>query len=78
MRDTTDNLPSMPGVFPDTTAAIVRMVESERTLTMACWGMPSPQFALKDRKTDPGVTNIRDVKSPHWRRWLGPERLCCE
>jgi putative SOS response-associated peptidase YedK len=76
MRDTTGNLPSMPGVFPDTTAPIVRMVEGERTLTMARWGMPSPQFALKDRKTDPGVTNIRNVKSPHWRRWLGPEHRC--
>ena len=76
MRDTTGNLPSMPGVFPDRTAPIVRMFEGERTLTMARWGMPSPQFALKDRKTDPGVTNIRNVKSPHWRRWLGPEHRC--
>ncbi|MFC0193281.1 hypothetical protein [Aureimonas pseudogalii] len=25
MRDTTGNLPSMPGVFPDTTAPIARM-----------------------------------------------------
>jgi putative SOS response-associated peptidase YedK len=76
IRDTTGNLPSIPGVFPDTTAPIVRMAEGERTLTMARWGMPSPQFALKDRKTDPGVTNIRNVKSPHWRRWLGPEHRC--
>jgi len=76
MRDTTGNLPSMPSVFPDTTAPIVRMAEGERTLTMARWGMPSPQFALKDRKTDPSVTNIRNVKSPHWRRWLGPEHRC--
>ena len=38
--------------------------------------MPSPVFALKGKKTDPGVTNIRNVKSPHWRRWLGPESRC--
>lgn len=38
--------------------------------------MPSPVFALKGRKADPGVTNIRNVKSPHWRRWLGPENRC--
>ena len=28
------------------------------------------------KKTDSGVTNIRNVKSPHWRRWLGPENRC--
>jgi putative SOS response-associated peptidase YedK len=47
-----------------------------RELTMARWGMPSPVFALKNRTTDPGVTNIRNVKSPHWRRWLGPAYRC--
>src|ERR1700752_5187215 len=31
------------------------------------------QFALK---TDPGVTNIRNAASPHWRRWLGVENRC--
>ncbi len=40
------------------------------------WGMPSPQFVLKGRKTDPGVTNVRNVASPHWRRWLGPDHRC--
>jgi len=35
--------------------------------------MLSPLFALKGKKTDPGVTNIRNVKS---RRWLGPESRC--
>lgn len=34
--------------------------------------MPSPAFAPQGKKTDPGVTNIRNTKSPHWRRWLGP------
>ena len=43
---------------------------------MARWGMPSPVFALKGKKTDPGVTNVRNVKSPHWRRWLGLESRC--
>ncbi len=42
---------------------------------MARWGMPSPAFALQGKKTDPGVTNVRN-KSPHWRRWLGPEFRC--
>jgi putative SOS response-associated peptidase YedK len=33
-------------------------------------------FALKGRNSDTGVTNIRNVKSPHWRRWLGIEHRC--
>jgi putative SOS response-associated peptidase YedK len=37
---------------------------------------PSPLFALKGKKTDSGVTNVRRVGSAHWRRWLGPENRC--
>jgi putative SOS response-associated peptidase YedK len=76
MRDATGNLPPMPGIFPDYAAPIVRVVEGERELTLARWGMPSPVFALKGRSTDPGVTNIRNTASPHWRRWLGPANRC--
>lgn len=76
MVDRTGNLPPMPGIFPDYSAPIVRMITGERALTMARWGMPSPQFVLKGRSVDPGVTNIRNTKSPHWRRWLGPEHRC--
>jgi len=75
-RDTTGNLPPMPGVFPDYPAPIVRISEGERELTMARWGMPSPVFALKGRTTDPGVTNVRNTASPHWRRWLSTESRC--
>ncbi|PTE19533.1 DUF159 family protein, partial [Cereibacter changlensis JA139] len=39
-------------------------------------GMPTPQRFLEGRRTDPGVTNIRNVGSPHWRRWLGPAHRC--
>jgi putative SOS response-associated peptidase YedK len=38
--------------------------------------MPSPAFALKGRKVDKGVTNIRNTSSPHWRRWLVPTARC--
>src|ERR1700750_215791 len=31
---------------------------------------------LKGRNSDTGVTNIRNVKSPHWRHWLGIEHRC--
>jgi putative SOS response-associated peptidase YedK len=77
MRDRTGNLPSLPGTFPDYAAPIVRTAEDgERELVKARWGMPSPAFALKGRKVDKGVTNIRNTSSPHWRRWLGPPSRC--
>ena len=77
MRDSTGNLPPLPGIFPDYAAPIVRTgPDGARELAMARWGMPSPAFALAGKKTDPGVTNVRNAKSPHWRRWLGPEHRC--
>jgi len=76
MQDRTGNLPPMPGVFPDYAAPIVRNSAAGRELTMARWGMPSPVFAVKGRNSDPGVTNVRNVSSPHWRRWLGVESRC--
>ena len=77
MRDTTGNLPPIPGVFPDCSAPIVRNApDGARQLTMARCGMPSPRFALNGRRSDPGVTNIRNVASAHWRRWLGVESRC--
>jgi putative SOS response-associated peptidase YedK len=76
MSDRTGNLPPLPGVFPDYAAPIVRNRHEGRELTMARWGMPSPVFALKGRNSDPGVTNVRNVASPHWRRWLGIESRC--
>ena len=76
MTDRTGNLPPMPGVFPDYAAPIVRNQPDGRELAMARWGMPSPAFALKGCKTDPGVANVRNAASPHWRRWLGVEHRC--
>jgi putative SOS response-associated peptidase YedK len=76
MADKSGNMPPLPGIFPDYGAPIVRESASGREMVLARWGMPSPMFALKGKKTDPGVTNIRNVGSPHWRRWLGPENRC--
>ena len=76
MRDKTGNMPPLPGIFPDYAAPIVRNHSGERELTMARWGMPSPIFAFKGRNSDSGITNVRNVKSPHWRRWLGVESRC--
>ena len=76
VHDRTGNLPPMPGIFPDYPAPIVRVAGGNRELEMARWGMPSPQFVLKGKATDPGVTNVRNVTSPHWRRWLGEGSRC--
>ena len=42
------NLRSMPGVFPDYPAPIVRNAADGREIAMARWGMPSSQRALID------------------------------
>jgi len=69
MRDVTGNLPLFPGIFPDYAAPIVRNApDGVRELSTARWGMPSPVFALKGRNSDPGVTNVRNVSSPHARQ----------
>lgn len=77
MRDSVGNLEPKPGVYPDYAAPIVRAgTDGVRELVLGRWGMPSPAFALEGKKTDRGVTNIRNTTSPHWRRWLGLEHRC--
>lgn len=100
LRDTTGNLPPMPGIFPDYKAPIVRNApDGVRELCLARWGMPSSQKAQLDAATkradklrakgkpvdfdqllrmepDSGTTNIRNTKSKHWTRWLGPQNRC--
>lgn len=66
-----------PGdVYPDYSAPIVRWDGEDRILTTARWGLPSPAFALKGKKTDKGVTNVRNLASPHWHRWQGVANRC--
>ena len=76
IKNLTGNMPPLPGIFPNYEAPIVRNNSGERELAMARWGMPTPAFALEGRKSDPGITNVRNVKSAHWRRWLGVENRC--
>ena len=73
LRDTTGNLPPMPGIFPDYMAPVVRnATDGVRELGMLRWGMPAPSGI-----SGPGlVTNLRNTKSGHWRRWLGPANRC--
>jgi putative SOS response-associated peptidase YedK len=93
------NLPSMPGIFPDYPAPIVRNAPEGREIVTARWGMPSSQQALLDAtkkraerleakgkpvdfkellrmEPDGGTTNIRNVGSAHWKRWLATEHRC--
>ncbi|MDB5602134.1 MAG: hypothetical protein JWN71_4178 [Xanthobacteraceae bacterium] len=52
LRDVTGNLPSMPAVFPDYSAPIVRNApDGVRELAMARWGMPSSAKAQLDAAT---------------------------
>jgi putative SOS response-associated peptidase YedK len=98
-RDCTGNLPTMPSIFPDYPAPIVRNGDGGRELVYARWGMPSSQKALMGAtrkraakleakgksvdfkellrlEPDGGTTNIRNVSSAHWKRWLGPANRC--
>lgn len=75
--DAAGNLAPASGIFRDYAAPIIRRSERrDWTLTTARWGMPTPPVYLAGKRTDPGVTNIRNVSSPHWRRWLGVEHRC--
>src|SRR5271170_5391408 len=71
-HDRTGNLPLFPAIFPNQMAPIVRRgPDGERELVIARWGMPGPpQFGGQP------VTNIRNIASPHWRRWLGQASRC--
>ena len=80
-EDVVGNLPPMAGIFPDYPAPIIRPRIAGRAwqgwqLTSARWGMPTPQVFLEGKRTDPGVTNIRNVESKHWRRWLAVPHRC--
>ena len=70
-RDITGNLPSLPAVFPDKMAPIVRTApDGVRELVMMRWGFPAP--------TGPRpLTNIRNTASNWWRPWLrNPAHRC--
>lgn len=75
--DRLGNLAPQPEIYPDQLAPIVRTSGKEGLeAVMARWGMPTPPQFLIGKKTDRGVTNIRNTGSSYWRRWLGPESRC--
>ena len=74
--DRLGNQPPLPGIYQDYSAPIVRNGAAGRELVTARWGMPTPPQHLEGKKRDPGVTNIRNTGSPHWRAWLAPAHRC--
>jgi putative SOS response-associated peptidase YedK len=51
LRDSTGNLPSLPGIFRDYNAPVVANKNGIRELCMMRWGMPSSQKAQLDATT---------------------------
>jgi len=76
------NTPFPFEMFPNRSGRFIHLDPQGRpALAEGLWGMPSPEKALvtptgKPKSYDPGVTNIRNTKSPHWRRWLGTQSRC--
>lgn len=75
------NSPEPVESFPNTPGRIVTRRDGRLRISEALWGMPTPpQFLVtktgKPMAYDPGVTNVRNAASPHWRRWLGVEHRC--
>ncbi len=73
--DRLGNLQPSLDVYPDRPAPVVRNTAGGREMAMLTWGMPIPPTFLQG-KPDSGVTSIRNIGSPHWRRWLGPDNGC--
>ena len=48
----------------------------KRAVNLAARGKSVDIEVLKGTEPDPGVTNIRNTKGPHWQRWLGVESRC--
>ncbi len=63
-------------VYPDRAAPILTVSDGGHILRRARWGLPSPPKFHSASGIDRGVTNIRNVGSPHWRRWLGRANRC--
>jgi putative SOS response-associated peptidase YedK len=67
MRDTTGNLPPLPGIFPDYEAPVVANRDGLRELCLMRWGMPSSQKALLDAASK-RADKLRAAKIRKFRR----------
>lgn len=70
------NLAPQPAIYPDQRAPVITRGHGKLHLQTARWGLPTPASYLVGKRTDRGVTNLRNAGSAHWRPWLGPEHRC--
>ena len=59
-----------------TPRSILDAAAKKRGEKLAAKGKPFDAEQLRWLEPDAGVTNIRNVSSPHWRPWLGVEHRC--
>ena len=70
MVDRAGNMPSLPAIFPNGKAPIVRALRSgERELLMMRWGFP-PLFIRGSKPRNPYLTNVRNTDSRYWQTHL--------
>jgi putative SOS response-associated peptidase YedK len=73
MLDSAADQPTLPAIFPDQMAPIIRTTEGgDRVMEAMRWGFPPPLGA----GTRP-VTNVRNTGSSYWRTWLGKPQYRC-
>ncbi|MCX5516256.1 SOS response-associated peptidase [Kaistia algarum] len=59
-----------------TPTSILHKAADARADKLEAKGKTANREVLRRAEPDAGVTNVRNVKSPHWRRWLGVESRC--
>lgn len=59
-----------------TPTSILHKAADARADKLETKGKTVDREGLRRAEPDAGVTNVRNVKSPHWRRWLGVESRC--
>jgi putative SOS response-associated peptidase YedK len=59
-----------------TPRSILEQAAKKRAEKLAAKGKPVDLAALERLEPDSGVTNIRNARSGHWRRWLDVEHRC--
>jgi putative SOS response-associated peptidase YedK len=70
IRDLAGNMPSLPAIFPNGRAPVVRVApDGIRELTMMRWGFPPPNIP-GSKPRNPYLTNVRNTDSKYWRTYL--------
>ena len=77
MVDHAGNVPSLPAVFPNRMAPVVRAApNSQRELLTMRWGFPPPNIP-RQKLRNPYLTNVRKTDSRYGQTYLrSPEHRC--